>query len=317
MAKVVKGVGHPILDKVYQVGKDLVEEKDILDAPTNPSEFLNWWWNTYGEACTRCVLSEKRTLVVKPDGKISPRGLPQIMIVGEGPGIMEDLTGVPMVSPLTLRSSRCGWCLKSEVCYAHKMLEQPTSRHPKNRAVKCQPQPSGKLQLVDKFYLQSAGSILDGVLIKLWKFNYPRQSWIDLYNKLHPDQPWVHESPWFITNTVLCRSFDLLTLKDTVPGTAPKNICKKWLMWQWAAVNPAVIICLGRPALEAFTQAKERPHVIDGEIFHTAHFGPIIYQPHPARLMREDNLQVQGLGFAKLAKTLRLALEYSGYPTKE
>lgn len=306
---------HPILDRVYAINKDYVEDSDWETAPHNRQEFLDWWWTQFAENCQRCVLGTSRTLTVKPDGFVGDGQQPLIMIVGEGPGVNEDACGLPMISPLTLRASRCGMCKNVQGCYSHKMLSRPDSRHPRNKDIVCKPNVQKTLQLREKFYIQSAGSVLDGILIKLWKFNYPRHSWVELHNRLHPDQAWTHGSPWFVSNCVLCRSFDRLTKKDTPPGTAAKNICRRWFVWQWAAVQPVITVCLGVPALEAVTQGRERTSVRAGEIFHTAKFGPILYQPHPASIMREEHEGMQGLGFARLADTLRRALEYAGYPT--
>jgi len=306
---------HPILDLVLSINKDMVEEGEWDAAPHDRQEFLDWWWATYGVNCERCVLSVGRNLVVKPDGYVGDGRRPMIMIVGEGPGALEDATGLPMVSPMVLRSSRCGVCARAHDCFSHKLLPKPNSRHPKNKPIVCRPQPTDILQLRERFYIQSAGSVVDGILMSRWKFNYPRQSWLDLYNRLHPEAPMLQGSPWFITNTVLCRSADPLTHKDTSPGTAPKSICKKWLVWQWAAVQPKITICFGLPALEALTQGKERSQIVAGEIFHTAKFGPIIFHHHPAHLMREENATVQALNFAKIADVFRKALEYAGYPT--
>ncbi|MCD8384272.1 MAG: uracil-DNA glycosylase [Clostridiales bacterium] len=47
------------------------------------------------EQCRRCALGETRTNLVFGDGSTSAR----LLLVGEGPGQQEDLTGVPFVGP--------------------------------------------------------------------------------------------------------------------------------------------------------------------------------------------------------------------------
>ncbi len=47
------------------------------------------------ERCRRCALGETRTNLVFGDGSTSAK----LMLVGEGPGQQEDLTGVPFVGP--------------------------------------------------------------------------------------------------------------------------------------------------------------------------------------------------------------------------
>lgn len=314
MKKNVESCGNPILDRVLLIHKDFITSKDIEEAPINPAEFYSWWWDTKASNCLNCILGEHRTCVVKPDGLID--GKPKIMIIGEGPGILEDVTGLPMVSPTVLRSSRCGFCRKASNCFSHKMLDRPNSRHPRNKTISCNPLPSENLQLTRKFYLQSAGSLVDGLIFRQWGLAYPRQSWLDLYNKLHPDKPFTHSSPWFITNTTLCRSSDPITGKDSPPSTAVKAACKKWLAWQWAAVNPRISIVLGIPALDVVTSGSEKSGVIPGEIFNTSKFGPIIFFNHPAKAMREENKMTQGLMIARIASIFKKALEFSGYPTE-
>lgn len=306
---------HPILDRVLAINPSYVEESDWDEAPVDRQQFLDWWWAKYAENCERCVLSVGRNMVVKPDGRVGDGKRPLIMIVGEGPGVLEDNTGLPMVSPNVLRASRCGMCNNVYDCYDHKMLAKPDSRHPRNKEIICRPEITNKLQLRDKFYVQSAGSILDGLLVKKWKMNYPRQSWIELYNRLHPTSPWENQSPWFVTNTVLCRSFDKLTKKDCPPGTAPSSICRRWLAWQYAAVQPAITVCMGLPALNALAGGQEKASVPMGEIYESKKFGNIIYIPHPAHAMREKNTAMKALEFGKFGDVLRKALEFCGYPT--
>lgn len=306
---------HPILKRAKAVLSTCVTEEEAQAAPHDRQEFLDWWWKELGGPCTRCVLSTTRCQTVKPDGRVD-HGRPMVLVVGEGPGEMENFTGLPLVGPMELRGSRCGHCQLVGGCYSHKMLYRLDGRHPRKKTIVCAPQIGPDALLTQKFYLQSAGSIVDAVLMKAWNMSYPRQNWLDYYNELHVDAPWVHHSPWFFTNSILCRSFDTQLNKDKEPGTIPKRECKKWLIWQWAAVQPRVTILLGVPALEAMVSNKaQRAGIIAGEPFEHPKLGTMIFQSHPARMMREENEATQALMFAKLGETFRRALDLCGYPT--
>ncbi len=307
-----KGTGNEILDRVALIDKRFIEGIDPTTVPTDPQLFLDWWWNTSAKACQDCPLSESRTRVVKPDGLATA----EIMIVGEGPGFLEDLTGIPMVSPLELRSSDCSQCSNCSTCFSHKILKKQNSFGGKNKVVDCNPNYTGKRQLDSgKFYIRSAGSILAGILIDNWQFNYPRQNWIDFYNKNHADDPWTHQSPWFITNVALCRTTDITRLKDSPPDGVPRQKCKKHLAMQWAAVNPKLIVCFGRVALGVLMRSETGATSVQPNTIVQTKFGPVLFQNHPAHFMRENNKEVKAFGFAKVASTLSKALDYVGLPT--
>lgn len=306
-----KGSGNEILDRVAQIDKRFIEDIDVTTVPTDNEEFLAWWWNTYAKVCQACPLSETRNHVVKPDGNTKAR----VMIIAEGPGFLEDLTSIPMVGPLDLQSSHCNLCRKVSVCFSHRILSKPFARntHPA-KAVTCEPNYTTKPQLPNKFYIRSAGSILDGILLSKWKFNYPRHNWIKFYNTVHQDQPWQHESPWFITNAVLCRSTDLTGIKDSPPTSVPRGKCKRWLAFQWAAVQPELIMCFGRVALSVLMGSEEAAKSIAPNSFVDTKFGKVLFQNHPAYFMREKSANVKAYGFAKVASTFEKALEYIGLP---
>jgi uracil-DNA glycosylase len=305
--------GNPILDRVALIDKRYIEELDPEAVPKDPQEFLDWWWKTSASICEACPLSETRTRVVRPDGVASA----DIMIVGEGPGFMEDLVGIPMVGPLELRYSHCGVCKNNKACFSHKLKAFPMQRSGKNKAVECNPNYTGKREFDgSRFFIQSAGSIVGGILIHKWNFNYPRHNWFEAYNKLHPDDPWTHKSPWFVTNITLCRTTDVTKLKDSPPDGVPRQKCKRHLAMQWAAVNPKLIVCFGRVALSVLMGAEERSKSVTPNSIVETKFGPVLFQNHPAFFMREQNREVKAFGFAKVAATLAKALEYVGYPTK-
>lgn len=308
------GPDHPILHRVWKMQPNWVRDEWVEEAPRDPAQFLEWWWSVLGESCTACVLSETRIKVIRPDGDTHAK----IMIVGEGPGALEDATGVPMVGPLELRGSRCGSCMSVQRCWKYRMKDSPQARMGRKQLTVCRPQPAKNLVLRKKFFLQSAGSVLDGILIHQWKFSYPRHNWIELYNRLHPDNPWTHKSPWFITNTVMCRSWDPVKNSDVPPGVVAKNKCRMHLAMQWACVQPQITIALGREALECLIGSggqKKAASVRVNEIIETE-FGPVIFQQHPAFYLREENQNVKGLQFAKVADTLRRALEYCNFPVE-
>ena len=114
--------------------KAWAESENLLALPHDPQEFLDV---ILGRAkdCTNCLLSTRRTQVVLPEGKASAK----IMLVSQGPGAVEDLTGIPFSGPLELKNSRCGKCTSSGVCYQTKLLNSPTDWGKKPKAVTCDP----------------------------------------------------------------------------------------------------------------------------------------------------------------------------------
>jgi uracil-DNA glycosylase len=305
-----KGIDHAILERVATIDKRYLEDLDAETITKDPQEFLDWWWIKYAQACQECPLSETRNHVVKPDGTSRAK----IMIIGEGPGFLEDLTKSPMVGPLELKTSHCGECRNVTVCFNHRMLKIPTALGKSAKAVKCLPNYTGKPQLPNTFFIRSTGAIIDGILFSKWKFNYARQNWIDGYNRLHPTAPIEHTSPWYITNVVLCRTTDVVGIKDSPPASVPRQKCRKWLAFQWAAVNPELIICFGRVALGVLVGSEEAANKIVPNSFIDTKFGKVLFQNHPAYFMREKGKGVRAYGYAKIASTLEKGLEYVGLP---
>lgn len=302
---------HPLLSEVVKIHPSFVEIHDLEDAPTDHESFLNWWWETKAVNCQKCLLSDGRQLVVKPDGLAYNPRFPKVMIVGEGPGFLENFSGIPLVGPTELKSSRCGKCLNVKTCYSHRIIKTLGERFKASKTIKCSPNITEGQILSEKFYLQSAGTILDGIIFNTWKYLFPRQNWIDYYNRTHPKKPLAVVSPWFITNIVLCRSFDKATGKDKSPPLVAKNTCKLHLAYQKAAAKPAIMVILGKQAKEAIL--GEKYEIMTNNIVVHPKWGPVIYQDHPAHVMRENNVKVKSLGYAKLKKTLELALRYAGY----
>jgi uracil-DNA glycosylase len=309
MAK-AKTTGNEIADRILSIKSSYLDGIDIPSLPTDPQEFLDWWWTTHAKACEECPLAITRNHVVKPDGKASA----QIMIIGEGPGFLEDLTALPMVGPMELQASHCNLCSKVLDCFEHRLKFKKFEKSKPAKAVTCTPNYVAKHQLKSSFQIRSTGAIVDGILLKKWKFNYPRNCWIERYNLLHPDEPWTHLSPWFVTNIVMCRTTDLTGLRDSPPESVPKQKCKKWLTYQWAAVNPKLIICFGRDALGVLVGSETKAATITPNEIVDTKFGPVLFQNHPAFFMREKGANVRAYAYAKIASTFEKALDYVGLP---
>lgn len=301
---------HPILSKVEQISKNYILDLDPETVPTEPQEFLDWWWESLAKNCISCPLSQSRNSVVKPDGIASAK----IMIVGEGPGFLEDLSALPMIGPLELKSSHCSHCLKANDCYSSRILKSPIAFGSAPKAITCKPQYTNQYQLPVSFYLRSAGAVLDGILIDKWKFTYARHNWIELYNSKHTTQPLDHESPWYITNATLCRTTDVTRLSDKPPEGLPKKICRRWLAFQWAAVQPEIIISFGRVSLGVLMDSEKAAERVTPNTIVDTKFGPVLFQNHPAFFMRERSKVIKAYNFAKIASTLSKALEIAGYP---
>ena len=307
-----KTIEHDIINRIGLIDKKLIEDLDEEIVPKDPQEFLDWWWKQ-AKVCEECPLCETRNSVVKPDGIPGA----EIMVISEGPGFLEDLASVPMVGPLELRGSHCGVCKKVTECFEHRLLSRVFDRAKPARAIKCDPNYTAKRELRTKFFIRSAGAIMDGILIKNWNLTYPRHNWITTYNANHLDAPLQIKSPWFFTNVVLCRSTDITGIKDATPESVPRQKCKKWLAYQWAAVNPRLIVCFGRVALGVLMGSEAAAKgVSPNEIVQTK-FGPVLFQNHPAYFMREKGLNTKAYGFAKVASTLEKALAYVGLPTEK
>lgn len=315
----MRKTGNEIVDRLAKVHKNYAEalksepgrESNWDHVPTDPDEFLDWWWETRASNCQRCSLAEGRNSVVKPDGIASA----SIMILGEGPGFLEDLAVVPLVGPLELRGARCATCSEVNKCYSSKLLASTDSRLRRGTPVVCNQNETGKQVLTSrKFYLQSAGSVLDGILMLKWGMAFPRHNWIQTYNKNHQNNPSKGISPWYISNSTLCRSTDPSRTRDQTPPPLAWRECREHLAMQYAAVDPKVIVALGRVAMSAIL-GQNADSVRPNQVLDTK-FGPVIFQMHPAAFMREPVREVKAHGFARVGSSLELALKIAGFDTK-
>lgn len=285
------------------------EIEDLTKIPSTDKDFFKYLYEKTNE-CEDCALCATRTMVVQPDGYLGA----EILVVGEGPGFLEDLSGIPLVGPKELVNSRCNSCTKGTKCFAHRLLKSPDEWGRRAKHITCSRVPSLAASLPKEgFYLKSAGSIVDGILLNLFGTTMPRQNWINSWKVANPDYCGVGVSPWFFTNSVLCRSFDPIRLQDTTPESVPRRSCRKWLLSHWSLLNPKCIVCLGRPALESFLGSESAASAIaPGQVIQTK-FGTIFFQTHPAAVMRENNKEAQAYGYSKIAETFRQAANFAGY----
>lgn len=296
-----------IIERIASIDKKYLEGYDLTSIPDTEVEFLDWWWSTQAVGCVACPLSASRSQVVKPDGKFGAK----IMVVGEGPGFLENLTGLPLTGPMELRSSHCSSCNNVNQCFSHKLLTEPNGRMKANKVVTCTPNYKPISQLDGrKFYLRSAGTIIDGILLNKWGFKYPRHNWVESYNKIHDDAPLKVESPFYFTNVTLCRTTDINGLKDGLPSGISLKACKKWFTFQWAAIQPDIIIALGHSAFSTLTGSKLETIKVNTIV--DSKFGKVIGNFHPSYYMRQDNQTVKAYSYAKIAQTFEISLGISG-----
>lgn len=310
--KVKKPVGfeHEILDRIAKIKKEYAVNLKDLNPPHDPQEFIEWLWEQ-NRGCQRCLLSSHRNGVVRPDGDARA----DIMVVLEGPGALEDGARLPLVGPMELRGSHCGRCLKVRRCYSHRISYLPGKR-PRDTAkeIVCRSEYVDRRVIDENFWLHSTGAVLDGMLVRRFKYAYPRNNWIEQYNAANPEQPWTHHSPWFFTNVVMCRSYDKLSERDTTPPNMAISKCKEWLAGYWGAVNPKVVIALGKPALITMMGSEPASYKVQINEPAESKYGLVLHNLHPAHIMREKNKDIKAHMLAKLLQTFEMALEMAGYP---
>ena len=302
---------NPILTRIASIREDYLDGIDEADCPTDPAEFLEKFWELEMSKCKECVLAQTRTQVVKWDGIVDA----PIMVVLEAPGQLEDLAGIPLVGPMELRGSRCGHCENVRACYSYRLLNRPNEFRKKQAGRECDPKFTEEPQLNSKFYMRSSGALIDGILLDQWKFAYPRNNWIEQYNTANPTKPWTHKSPFFFTNSVLCRGTDASKSRDMPPEAVPAKKCKRWLAFQWACVQPKLTLAFGKVSAAILLGSEAAARRATYNEIQESKFGPVMCQIHPASFMREPNKELRGYGYAKIQRTLELALEQVGLPT--
>jgi uracil-DNA glycosylase len=102
-------------------------------------------------------------------------------------------------------------------------------------------------------------------------------------------------------------------MKDLPPDSVPKSKCRYHLTYQWAAVQPKIIVCLGKVILSAVLGSDTKADLVKPNEIVDSKFGPVIFNWHPASAMRNPNRESKALEFARLGNTFDLALAYCGY----
>lgn len=291
---------HPLFDDIKHIYKNIEKDWDLSLIPHTRKEAFDWMLKEMS-TCTNCILSETRNKVVLPDGDLNS----EIMIIFQNPSFNEDLTGMPITGLQEIVSSDCGYCTKVKKCFEGRLLNRVDGYMSKTKPIICKPDIIQERTIPSNVFLKSTGSIFDGILAKKHGLKFPRLNWIKDRNK--NGEMIGHTSPFFITNTVLCRSTDSSRSKDIEVATVPKSRCKPWLMLQWAIVRPKVIICFGQEALKSIT----KNYVSINEFCETP-YGKVLYNKHPAFIMRELNKENKSYGYASIGETIDIALREVG-----
>lgn len=298
---------HPILSRAELWGKNFYNAY-----PETITEDREAFWNMLirdMSGCNRCILAETRNKVVMPDGKFGA----SIMVVSDNPGFVEDLSGIPLSGSQEIKSSTCNNCLNVFSCYDQRIkFSMYEKSRAKKRAITCKPRLIEDDMINKDIYLYTVGNILDGILVTKYGGLYPRQNWID-YHEKRTGEKYHGVSPWYITNGVMCRSWNKEENKDVPPDNYPLSMCKHWLALQWAVLEPKVIVALGQKALGTVIGSHNKAVTIPpGEVIQHPKLGPIVFNSNPARIMRDDSPERSAQKYAELGKSLDIALEIAG-----
>jgi uracil-DNA glycosylase len=275
--------GHAILDRVSRFNtpsKDYLEFFNNKTPPTEPQDFIIWL-KEYMSECRNCFLHSSRNKVALSEGSYGAK----IMVLFDGPGFLEDLAGIAAVGPTELAESHCGKCRKITHCYRSKIQPDPF-KVPRFRKeiIKCDPQYIEKPD-IPQFFLNSGGSIIDGILVHHLNGEFPRQTWLDKEGINEP-------SLWYFLNSVMCRSFDQDQNKDIESPKSAKEACKPWFLYQWAAIQPEVILCFGRSAAGFLTSDTAAKTYTPNQLVETK-YGPMVFNFSPDDYMKERNKNVR------------------------
>ena len=279
---------------------EFVTNKDL-----SREQVFNLAWDEVMSSCKGCILHAHRNNVVRPDGHFEA----PIMIILEGPGFLEDLSKTPICSAIQIKNSHCGKCMNVTGCYGSRLIrigeQWPKSR---KKSIVCEPKYTDTNTFPSNHFVRSTGTILDGILYKEHGFKYPRYSW----------ETNTKYSPWFITNSVLCRSWNPSRLEDETPPAVAIQSCFPWFLLTYFCLKPKVIVCLGEVGLKTVTGYSEKnlKKLVSLNTPFQSPFGTTIYNSHPARMMRSPDPQVKASLYSRLGATLRLALEEAGLEDK-
>lgn len=301
MAKkvIVNSDPHPIIDKLILLRPKInfyqyFNVQSFQELPTDPKEFLEYYRFNILKDCSRCPLFETRNRIVAPDGNTDA----SLFVVGEGPGFLEDLTGIPLTGAVELYLSHCNSCGNASKCFGSKILKKEKDWQKKSQVIKCSPNYNKQLNLPSTFFLKSSGQIIDGILNS---FNPPikRQSW---YDNLGINQT----SPVFITNVTKCRTTAPDKLKDSAPKQISIGACSVHLLVEFFCVQPKVVLCLGTEASKIFKVDK----LTKLQVNETELFGPVVHFFHPSFIMRDEHSTIQNVNYGKLKEAFQIAFDY-------
>lgn len=296
---------HPLFDNP-RVKAAIPKPENIWNLDEIPHDRQEaWdWLISQMSVCEKCLLSKTRNKVVLPDGNLSA----SVMVVLQNPAVNEDLTGIPLTGAMELRASDCGRCTKVERCYSGRLLKNEKDFPKRAIPVVCNPDLQKDPLLARNFFLRTTGTIVDGILVEAFGMDQPRLNWVKEYNRNNPNAALPDTSPWLFTNTISCRPTDEERVKDLPEITVPKAQCKPWLILQWVILQPKVIITLGQESLTAFiSNNQEKSQIFVNEPYESK-WGTILFNTHPASIMRDPVKESKGLSYAKLAETFKLSL---------
>lgn len=289
---------HPLLG-LREICPDLVTDEDLANSPDNVEEFFTWLCNQMSQ-CIRCPLQTTRIRVTLPDGAPGAK----IMVVAEAPGYLEDRCGIPLAGMKEISCSQCSACANLNTCYGFRLIH--------TRGTTAKPPPSGRLEtacipristsnqrmITPGMAVRSAGAIIDGLIHLKWNNKYPRHSWL-VKQGLYPNV----KSIWFFTNAVLCRPGSGPRGEKAPPRIAQER-CRKWLMYQWACIRPAVVVALGKTALDNLLGQKTTLSPGKGQ---ETKLGYILFEYHPAYYMRK-NTAGRMAGYGRILRILEQAI---------
>ena len=192
-----------------------------------------------------------------------------ILFVGMSPAYCEDRTGIPLVGPWELATSRCGRCESLTLCFDYFLHEADQYKDkeipcPYSSADPCKPVPKEKyverLQRIPKAMTESAGKtdmrtaghLLDSMLFQAGIIRSTQADYWDLKKRyIDPETPILSPNASMI-NTVQCITMTEENGKRVNrPPTEEERIACAPNVARWlCTVQPQVIVALGMDAME-------------------------------------------------------------------